>query len=89
MCGGNLYNILLRQELEKKNRVKPENEQAKINGITSSNQHFIIKAIRKFGRTFQTQYVQYSEHNNDGTIDDPIKSDKETEETTITTNQVF
>jgi|GraSoiStandDraft_57_1057295.scaffolds.fasta_scaffold1416971_2 hypothetical protein len=59
MCGGNLYNILLRQELEKKNRVKPENEQAKINEITS-NQHFLIKALRKFGRMFQTQYVQKS-----------------------------
>jgi hypothetical protein len=61
MCGGNLYNILLRQELEKKNRVKPENEQSKINEITS-DRHFSIKAIRKFGRMFQTQYVQQSLH---------------------------
>ena len=60
MCGGNLYNILLRQELEKKNRVKPENEQAKINEITSNQHFFLIKAIRKFGRMFQTQYVQKS-----------------------------
>jgi hypothetical protein len=30
MCGGNLYNILLRQELNKKIHVKPGNEQAKI-----------------------------------------------------------
>jgi hypothetical protein len=56
MCGGNLYNILLRQELNKKNRMKPENKQAKINEIT--NEHLLIKAVRKFGRMSQTQYVQ-------------------------------
>jgi hypothetical protein len=52
MCGGNLYNILLQQELNKKIHVKPGNEQAKIIEIT--NEHFLIKAIRMF----QTQYVQ-------------------------------
>jgi hypothetical protein len=56
MCGGNLYNILLRQELNKKNQVKLKNKQAKINKITK--EHFLIKAVRKFGRVFQTQYVQ-------------------------------
>ena len=56
MCGGNLYNILLQQELNKKNHMKPGNKQAKINKIT--DEHFLIKAIRKFGRMFQTQYVQ-------------------------------
>jgi hypothetical protein len=56
MCGGNLYNILLQQELNKKNHIKPGNKQAKINEIT--NEHFLIKAIRKFGCIFHTRYVQ-------------------------------
>jgi hypothetical protein len=56
MCGGNLYNILLRQELNKKNQVTPGNKQAKINEI--ANEQFLIRAIRKFGHIFQTQYVQ-------------------------------
>ena len=57
MCGGNLYNIMLRQELNKKNQVKLiKNKQAKVNKITK--EYFLIKAIRKFRRMFQTQYVQ-------------------------------
>jgi hypothetical protein len=56
MCGGNLYNYLLRQELDKQNHVKPVNEQQNSNEIT--NEHFLIKAIQKFGRTFQTRHVQ-------------------------------
>ena len=56
MCGGNLYNIMLRQELNKKNQVKLKNEQPKINKI--AKEHFLIKSIRKFGHMFQTQYVQ-------------------------------
>ena len=56
MCGGNLYNILLQQELNKKNQVKPKSKQAKINKITK--EHFLIKVVRKFRRMFQTQYVQ-------------------------------
>jgi hypothetical protein len=56
MCGGNLYNILLRQELNKKKSVKPENEQVKINEITT--EYFLIKYMRKFGHMLQTQYVQ-------------------------------
>ena len=56
MCGGNLYNIMLRQELNKKNQVKLKNEQAKINKI--AKERFLIKSIRKFGRMFQRQYVQ-------------------------------
>jgi hypothetical protein len=56
MCGGNLYNIMLRQELNKKNQVKLKNKQAKINKITK--EHFLIKAVRKIGRMFQTQYVK-------------------------------
>jgi len=54
MCGGNLYNIMLRQELNKKNQLK--SEQAKINKI--AKEHSLIKSIRKFGHVFQTQYVQ-------------------------------
>ena len=60
MCGGNLYNYLLRQELDKRNHVKPVNEQTKINEIT--NEHFLTKAIRKFGRRFQTRHVQQSRY---------------------------
>jgi uncharacterized protein (DUF2344 family) len=56
MCGGNLYNIMLRQELNKKNQVKLKNEQTKINKI--AKEHFLIKSMRKFGHMFQTQYVQ-------------------------------
>jgi uncharacterized protein (DUF2344 family) len=48
---------MLRQELlNKKNQVKLKNEQAKINKI--AKEHSLIKSIRKFGRMFQTQYVQ-------------------------------
>jgi hypothetical protein len=56
MCGGNLYNYLLRQELDKRKHLKPVNEQPNINEIT--NEHPLIKAIRKFVRTFQTRHVQ-------------------------------
>ena len=56
MCGGNLYNIMLQQELNKKNKVNIKNKQAKINKITK--EHFLIKAVRKFGRMFQTQHIQ-------------------------------
>jgi hypothetical protein len=58
MCGGNLYNIMLRQELNKKKSVKPESEQAKTNG--NSNEYFLVKSIRKFGRMLQMQYVQHN-----------------------------
>jgi hypothetical protein len=61
MCGGNLYNHLLRQELDKQKHLKPViNEQPNINEIT--NEHPLIKAIRKFGRTFQTRHVQHSSY---------------------------
>ncbi len=45
MCGANLYNIMLRQELNKKKNVKPESEQAK----TSENSHeyLLVKSMRK------------------------------------------
>ena len=56
MCGGNLYNILLRQELNKKKNAKPESEQAKTN--ENSDEYFLVKSMRKFGRMLQTQYVQ-------------------------------
>jgi hypothetical protein len=55
-CGGNLYNILLRQELNKEKSVKPENQQTKINEITT--EYFLIKYMRKFGRMLQIQHVQ-------------------------------
>jgi hypothetical protein len=58
MCGGNLYNIMLRQELNKKKNVKPENEQAKTN--ENSNEYLLVKSMRKFGRMLETQYVQQS-----------------------------
>jgi hypothetical protein len=58
MCGGNLYNILLRQELNKKKSVKPESEQAKTN--KNSNEYILVKSMRKFGHMLQTQYVQQS-----------------------------
>jgi len=51
MCGGNLYNIMLRQELNKKNQVNLKNEQAKINKI--AKEHSLIKSIRKFGHMFR------------------------------------
>jgi hypothetical protein len=57
MCGGNLYNYLLQQEIEKRKHAKPViNEQPNSNEIT--NEHLLIKAIRKFGRKFQTRHVQ-------------------------------
>jgi hypothetical protein len=57
MCGGNLYNYLLRQELDKRKHVKPViDERPNSNEIT--NEHPLIKAIRKFGHTFQTRHVQ-------------------------------
>ena len=58
MCGGNLYNILLRQELNKKKNAKPESEQAKTN--ENSNEYFLVKSMRKIGHMLQTQYVQQS-----------------------------
>jgi hypothetical protein len=57
MCGGNLYNIMLRQELNKKKSVKPESEQAKTSG--NSNEYFLVKSIRKFGRMLQTQQTNH------------------------------
>ena len=60
MCGGNLTNYLIRQELAKKNHVKPGNKQTKIN--ETANEYFLIKAIRKFGCKFQTKYVQHTLH---------------------------
>ncbi len=56
MCGGNLYNIMLRQELNKKKNVKPESKQARNN--ENSNEYLLVKSMRKFGRMLQTQYVQ-------------------------------
>ncbi len=59
MCGGNLYNIMLRQELNKKKKnVKPESEQARTN--ENSHEYLLVKSMRKFGRMLQTQYVQQS-----------------------------
>jgi hypothetical protein len=47
MCGGNLYNILLQQELNKKKSAKLESQQIKTN--ENSNEYFLVKSIRKFG----------------------------------------
>jgi transcriptional antiterminator Rof (Rho-off) len=45
MCGANLYNIMLRQELNKKKNVKPESEQAKTN--ENSHEYLLVKSMRK------------------------------------------